>query len=288
MRPILITGKSGQVGQALSELVQNRPNFVFWGREELDLSKTVHPQPFIDLNPALIINCAAYTAVDKAETEKEDAGTINHLSVLELASVCKTLDIPFIHISSDYVYHLNKCGPLVETDECKPQGIYAKTKYAGEREALKIWSKTCIVRTSWVYGIYGHNFVKTMLRLSKDRTSLSVVNDQIGAPTFAPDLANALLKITDSLIISPDKMENYGVFNYSNEGAVSWYDFASEIFRLSNIQIQLIGISTKEFNAPAPRPLWSVMSKSKIKTVFRVQTPHWLDGLRRCLVEIPK
>ncbi len=286
---ILVTGASGQVGQELQRLAQQPTEFeyIFTDKDTLDITDNAAVEAFFAAHSvAYCINCAAYTAVDKAETEKELAGLINSKAVVNLANVCQKANATFIHLSTDYVYHTNINRPYVETDETRPKSVYAITKHYGESKALKLCQKTIIIRTSWVYSSFGNNFVKTMLRLSQSRNALNVVFDQIGTPTYARDLAVAILKIIKKTTETDDFSTFRGVFHYSNEGVTSWYDFAKAIFDIKNIKMQLTPIESKDYPTPAPRPHFSVLNKNKIKTVFDLDIPHWQDALNDCLKEL--
>lgn len=287
---ILITGANGQLGQCFQQAATNRPesNFCFAGSAELDITNKAAVRRFIrnlvkqDLK--WVVNCAAYTAVDKAESEPEKARDINVNGVKYLAQACADAGIPFIHFSTDYVYHSRQNTPFRETDPVHPKGVYARTKLAGERAALKVHPTTMIIRTSWVYAAVGQNFVKTMLRLGKERSSLSVVADQIGSPTYAPDLAETVLSIIQKVDTGELPSESLaGVWHYSNEGVASWYDFAVAIFELAQIPCKVQPISSAEYPTPAQRPPFSLLDKRKIKTTFNLEIPHWRGGLRKCL-----
>jgi dTDP-4-dehydrorhamnose reductase len=229
-----------------------------------------------------IINCAAYTAVDKAESEAELADAINHRFVAMLAKIAKRDDSKLIHISTDYVFNGQNHRPYVENDPTDPQGIYGKTKCAGEKAILDVSPKnTIILRTSWVYSAHGNNFVKTMLRLGRERETLSVIFDQVGTPTYARDLASAILDILPQ--INNGKPE---IYHYSNEGAASWYDFAAAIFELSDIPCQVNPITTDQYPTPASRPHYSLLNKAKIKNDFNLKIPYWRDSLKECLVKL--
>lgn len=282
---ILVTGASGQLGQELQALAAKYNNFqfVFSSRQALDIANQEDVQRFFEKNQVgYCINCAAYTAVDKAESEPDLANLINVKSVEYLANACNNAGATLIHLSSDYVYHNGLNTPLKETDPTHPQSVYAKTKLAGEAAAKAV--NAMIIRTSWVYSSFGNNFVKTMLRLGKERPELRVVYDQIGTPTYAQDLAKAVLDIiekTENNIISRDLL--HGVYNYSNEGVSSWYDFAKAIFEMTSINCKVTPIETKDFPTPATRPPFSVLNKSKIKEAFDMEIPYWREALGRCL-----
>lgn len=280
---ILILGANGQVGHAIKAVKDQFTGvkLEYADRDEIDLTHPSAKNKIISLKPNAIINLAAYTAVDLAEQEQELAQLINADAIHHIIAACTQLQIPFIHVSTDYVYHLDKNGPLVESDTCEPKSVYARTKHEGDIIALS-YPKSIVVRTSWVYSLVGKNFLNTMLAL-KDRPSLTIVNDQIGAPTFAQDLAQALLSIAVKACEPNFDAAKYGIYHYSNEGAISWFDFAKAIFDLEGATVALTTTDTKTYNAPAPRPLWSVMSKQKIKAAFSIAVPHWHDGLVRCL-----
>ncbi len=290
---ILIIGANGQLGQCFRQASVLHPeqSFVFAGREDLDLQHRKSVRDYLQAlqskKLAWVVNCAAYTAVDKAESESDKAKEINVLGPKCLAEVCAELGIPLIHFSTDYVYHNRQNTPFQETDPVSPKGVYARTKLAGERAVLKAQPLSMVIRTSWVYSAFGQNFVKTMLRLGRERDSLSVVADQIGSPTYAPDLAEAVLEIirqVESGIIQKDAIS--GIWHYSNEGVASWYDFASAIFELKDIACKLRPIATKDYPTPAQRPPFSVLDKSKIRAVFGLGIPHWRESLRKCLAEL--
>lgn len=287
IKKILITGSNGQLGMELRDasLDYDQYHYTFGTRENYDIVNPDIIDKVRTLNPDYIINCAAFTAVDKAEDQKEEAFLANAEACKLLAEAAYDVDACLIHISSDYVYHIEKFGVLVESDALNPQSVYAVSKLKGEDYVSK-YPKHIIIRTSWVYSSYGNNFVKTMLKLGVLKDELTIVHDQIGAPTYAADLAGAILEIIDYLEQADSKNELYGTYNYSNEGAISWKDFAAAIFEESDMKVALSPTTTLLYNAPASRPLWSVMSKSKIKNAFFVETPHWRDGLRRCLLAL--
>ncbi|CAA6800329.1 MAG: dTDP-4-dehydrorhamnose reductase (EC, partial [uncultured Sulfurovum sp.] len=249
-------------------------------RDELDIKNQDEIQSFIKKNAInIIINCAAYTAVDKAEEEQALADEINHQAVKYLAKISKEKNIKLIHISTDYVFDGRNFRPYVETDSTSPNGVYGQTKLDGEIAMKKINPKNSIlIRTSWVYGSYGNNFVKTMLRLGKEKESLGVIFDQVGTPTYARDLAKAILDILPQL--TNDKVETY---HYSNEGVLSWYDFAKEIMRMGKLECVINPIETKEYPTPAMRPHYSLLNKRKIKEKFNITIPFWKDSLDSCL-----
>jgi len=279
---ILVTGSNGQLGKELRELSNNYSyNYYFTTRKELDISETQLIKDFVKKNNInVIINCAAYTAVDKAELEQELANNINHLAVKNLGAISKDLDIKLIHISTDYVFNGINYKPYLETDTSDPKSIYGKTKLDGELSLIDINPKhSIIIRTSWVYSSFGNNFVKTMLRLGKEKESLGVIFDQVGTPTYAKDLAKTILDIIPKI-----NNENVEVYHYSNEGVASWYDFSKQIMEFSNLNCKINPIMTIDYPTPAPRPHYSILNKSKIKSKFNLDIPYWKDSLKDCLV----
>lgn len=276
---VLVTGASGQLGQALKALSERyNLTFVFKTSAEADITDRQQlEEVFNEVKPGFCINAAAYTAVDKAESETERAYAINVTGAKNLAEVCLQFDTTLLHISTDFVYDGNKDTPYTEDDATNPQGVYGKTKREGEQEIEKILPQHYIIRTSWLYSEYGNNFMKTMLRLAAERDKLGVVNDQTGTPTNANDLAEALLQI-----ITRGK-KAYGIYHYSNEGVATWYEFAGEIFRINNVLIDLQPIPTSAYPTPAKRPVYSVMGKSKIKEVFGLDIKDWQDSLAAVL-----
>jgi dTDP-4-dehydrorhamnose reductase len=281
MTNILVTGAKGQLGSEFVELASiYRYNFYFTDRETLDITSDDALRNFIEVNSiTTIINCAAYTAVDKAEEDSKTADEINHLAVKNLALVAKEKEITLIHISTDYVFDGKNFRPYIETDVTNPNGVYGKTKCDGEQALQKINPKNAIIiRTSWVYSSYGNNFVKTMLRLGKDKEKLGVIFDQVGTPTYAADLAKAILDILPKIDNS-----DVEIFHYSNEGVLSWYDFAKEIMKMAKIPCQINPIETKEYPTPAIRPHYSLLNKAKIKSTYSITIPFWKDSLDTCL-----
>ena len=275
---VLIAGSSGQLGQSLQFIAKKYPQIVFhfYDSSALDITDFELCQSvFSDIKPDFCINAAAYTAVDKAESEPEKAQLINVTGAANLAKACKAFDAVLIHISTDFVFDGNKKTPYTENDIPNPTGVYGQTKLDGELAIQEIWNKHFIIRTSWVYSQFGNNFMKTMLRLGNEKTSLSVVNDQMGTPTHAVDLAMAIVAIIQS-----DKSD-FGLYHYSNEGQISWYDFAAGIFEINHISIDLIPIPTTAYPTPAKRPAYSVLDKTKIKTVFDLAIPNWETSLQK-------
>ena len=284
---ILVTGKNGQLGKSIHKSVTNNEQtdeFVFVGREELDLSSTDSITSYFNHNNFdIIINCAAHTAVDKAEEEAVLANQINHLAVAQLALIAKTQQAKLIHVSTDYVFDGESDKPYTEAGVTNPINIYGKTKLAGEQTLKEIMpTDAIIIRTSWVYSEHGNNFVKTMLRLGKQRDELSVVGDQIGSPTYATDLANAILKIIQNKAFKEVEQETQ-VYHYSNAGEISWYEFAKEIFELADIQCSVSPITTAQYPTPAKRPKNTLMNKDKIAKTFSVNIADWKESLNTCM-----
>ena len=281
MTNILVTGSKGQVGSELQELSSKYAyNFFFTDRDSLDIADKDQIETFVNANKIdAIINAAAYTAVDKAEEDEVNADKVNHLATKYLAQTAKDKNIKLIHISTDYVFDGKNYKPYTEDDRTNPNGVYGATKLAGEQAMQTINPKnSIIIRTSWVYSSYGANFVKTMLRLGKERDSLGVIFDQVGTPTYAKDLAKAVLDII--LKVKNNRVELY---HYSNEGVLSWYDFAKEIMRMAKLDCQINPIETKEYPTPAKRPHYSLLNKAKIKKEFNIKIPYWKDSLDACL-----
>lgn len=285
---VLVTGANGQLGQAIQFISDNHPEieFKFCSSSDLDItSKENCKLVFTKFKPDYCINAAAYTAVDKAESEPEKAHLINVIGAKNLAEVCKEFATILLHVSTDFVFDgtstvLSVTNGYTEEDIPNPTGVYGQTKLDGEKAIQETFDNYFIIRTSWVYSQFGNNFMKTMLRLASERDSLSVVSDQIGTPTNAVDLAEVLLKIilTDKRQQTTD---NYGIYNFSNEGQCSWYDFAKKIFEVNNISINLQPIPTSAYPTPAKRPAYSVLDKSKIKRVFGVEVKNWEESLKR-------
>jgi len=279
MPKVLVTGSKGQLGSELRDLVSDE-NFYFTDRDTLNIADKSTIENFCKEHSIdTIINCAAYTAVDKAEEDVENADRINHLAVKYLAEVAKENGIKLVHVSTDYVFDGENFRPYVESDVTHPNGVYGSTKLAGEEAMKAINPKdSIIIRTSWVYSSFGANFVKTMLRLGKERDTLGVIFDQVGTPTYARDLAKAILDILPKI-----KSEKVEIYNYSNEGVLSWYDFAKEIMKMAKIECKVNPIETKAYPTPAKRPHYSLLNKAKIKETFTIEIPYWKDGLDACL-----
>jgi len=301
---VLVAGANGQLGQAIQSISGNYPelNFVFCSSSELDITNLQNCQAvFSSYQPQFCINAAAYTAVDRAESEPAKAFDINANGPENVAITCKKFNIILIHISTDFVFDayfskgiayydrelrlpLKSDLGLTETDVPFPSGVYGLTKLQGEQAIQANWEKHFIIRTSWVYSQFGNNFMKTMLRLASERDSLSVVADQIGTPTNAVDLAEGLLKIIQSPIIN--YQSPFGIYNFSNEGQCSWYDFAAAIFHQKGIKIDLKPIPTSAYPTPAKRPAYSVLDKTKIKNTFKIEIKEWKTSLARCINQL--
>ena len=277
---ILVTGCNGQLGKELQVLAESFPeyHFVFASREDLKLHHfELVENFFLAAKPQYCINCAAYTAVDKAEAEQELAMLVNSKAVGNLAAVCKKYQTKLIHISTDYVFDGESEIPYSEEDSTDPINIYGASKLLGEQFCMKENPDAIIIRTSWVYSSFGHNFVKTMMRLMNERNELSVVSDQVGSPTYAADLAKAILTI-----ISFGKWEA-GIYHYSNEGKISWFEFAQEIKKLTKSKTIVKPILTAEYPTPAKRPKFSLLNKEKIRSVFHIQIVEWKISLKKCI-----
>ena len=278
---VLVTGSSGQVGNEIKAISSDYSyNFFFTDRNNIDITSKDSIKEFCQTNSInVIINCAAYTAVDKAQSDIENADLVNRKAVKKLSIVAKELNIKLIHISTDYVFDGKNFKPYVEEFQTNPQSVYGKTKLDGENEIRDINPlNSIIIRTSWVYSYYGNNFVKTMLRLGKEKEELGVIFDQVGTPTYAKDLAITILDIIPQ--IENSKVE---IYNYSNEGVLSWYDFAKEIMKMAKLNCKINPIETYQYPTPAKRPHFSLLNKSKIKSKFNLEIPYWKDGLDDCL-----
>ena len=277
---ILVTGAKGQLGSELAVLSKTHTQFewVFTDREELDLSNLVALETKLGtISPQFIINCAAHTAVDRAESERELSDVLNHQAVAVFAKWSQINDCKLIHVSTDYVFDGTAATALTETASTNPINVYGMTKLEGEKACLQENPNSIIIRTSWVYSSFGNNFVKTMSRLMQERDSLNVVNDQIGSPTYAADLAQAIMTI----LVNADWQA--GIYNFSNEGEISWYEFALAIKELGNFDCEVSGISSSNYPTPAKRPQYSLLDKTKIKDTFGVVVPNYKDSLEKCL-----
>ncbi|NLE62250.1 MAG: dTDP-4-dehydrorhamnose reductase [Bacteroidales bacterium] len=279
---IAVLGANGQLGNELQVLAKSYPDdsFYFTDIDEVNITQKESFENYIrKIQPDILINAAAFTAVDKAESDAEKAMQVNAKAVEIIASFSDTYHYFLIHVSTDYVFDGTHYKPYHELDVPHPVSIYGKTKLAGEQAIKGLLSRAIIIRTSWLYSSFGNNFVKTMLKLSKERSQLSVVFDQIGTPTYAADLADAILKICPQT----QKIKNVEIYHYANEGVCSWYDLAKEIMYATASSCEIIPIETKDYPTAATRPHYSVLNKQKIKTDFGIRIPHWKDSLFHCL-----
>jgi len=282
---ILVTGSKGQLGSEIQKISKNYSDykFTYTDIDELDITSKKDVNKFVsDNNFDIIINCAAYTAVDKCETEKNAARKANVIAVKNLAMACADNDISLIHISTDYVYDGKNHIPYKESDFTNPESYYGQTKLEGEQVIDEYAIKAVIIRTSWLYSAFGNNFVKTIIKHATAKDELNVVYDQIGTPTYAGDLATIILENIKKL----ELLEGINLYNFSNEGVCSWYDFAKEIVELKNIKCIINPIETKDYPLPAPRPAYSILNKDKIKTQLNTSIPYWKDSLKKCLKEL--
>lgn len=292
---ILVTGANGQLGRELRELATllDDLQFVFVGKEQLPIHEELSVRHFFDaLRPTWCVNCAAYTAVDKAESDKDNAYTINAIAAGYLAADCRDFNTKFIHISTDYVFDGQSPIPYKEDDPTNPINIYGASKLKGEQLCLQENPASVIIRTAWVYSEFGNNFVKTMLRLMSERPQINVVSDQVGAPTYAADLARAIIHII--LFSQPNTQHptretgNWvpGIYHYSNKGRISWYDFAVAIKELSHSDCNVNPIPSSQYPTPAKRPSFSLLDTNKIAATYNCEIPDWKDGLERCLQKL--
>jgi len=288
---ILVTGKNGQLGQSIKRLLDEKCfanlssfSFIFTSREELNLESLESIQSYFVRNDIdIIINCAAYTKVDQAEEDQNQANLINHNAVRELAKISKKNKIKLIHISTDFVFNGYKREPYNEDDETLPINIYGETKLAGELAIISTMPfNSIIIRTGWVYSEFGNNFVKTILNLATKSNTLDIVSDQIGTPTYAYNLANLILQIVGSESFLENEKPT-SIFHYSNEGKSSWYEFAKEVISISGINCHLNPINTEDYPLPAKRPKYSILSKKKISQEYALSIPHWKNALKDCL-----
>ena len=293
---ILVTGKNGQLGRSIQKIVntdtkignnQSPNEYIFVGKEDLDLSSESSISHYFNNNKFdIIINCAAYTQVDRAEQEAELANQINHLAVKQLASIASNQRARLIHISTDYIFDGERNKPYLETDTPNPINAYSRTKLAGEKALQTVMPiNAIIIRASWLYSEYSNNFVSTMLRLGRERDELSVVNDQIGSPTYAADLAEAILTIINNKDYQNKECPTE-IYHYSNEGEISWYDFAREIFKIKKIECEVNSIATKQYPTPSKRPRNTLMSKNKIVKLFSLVIYDWVESLQNCIKNI--
>ncbi len=282
---ILVFGGVGQLGQCIQKVAEQKQisGLIYLDEKvgnilDLDLLRSLFQQ----YKPSYIINCAAYTAVDKAEDEVEIARKVNKEGAANLAVLSAEFDSTLIHISTDFVFEGTQTGLLTEEDTANPVGIYGLTKLEGEIAIQEAMEKYFTLRTSWLYSEYANNFVKTMIRLGKERSELGVIVDQVGSPTYAVDLAKVIIHIIES------KSEAYGLYHFSNEGVTSWYDFATAIFELAGLSVKVKALKTSEYPTKAKRPFYSVMDKTKIKQSLGIEISYWRDSLKICLAELDK
>lgn len=283
MHKVLVTGASGQLGSEIRQISSGYPlEFIFTDVAELDITDREAVWSFFQTNHVdAVVNCAAYTAVDRAETEIELADKVNHLAAKYLAEAAKEFNVKFVHVSTDYVFDGESFLPYEADSTPNPQSIYGVTKLAGEQAILELnLPHSIVIRTSWVYSTFGNNFVKTMRRLGTERSELNVVADQVGTPTYARDLASCILDILPRL-----SNETTSIYHYSNEGVCSWYDFAIAVMEMSGLDCAVAPIPSTQYPTPAKRPYYSVLSKSKIKADFGIRINHWRVSLQECLDE---
>lgn len=308
---ILVTGKNSQLGKSLQKILRstwlpsnlkihssdrastsicNENNFIFVSRDMLDFSDSKSIKEFFKNNHfSGVINFAAYTSVDKAESNVELVEQINHYAVAQIAEISKIQNIPLIHISTDYVFHGRDIKPYDETDKANPKNVYGTTKMKGEKAMKEAGCKGAIIRTSWLHSEFGKNFVKTMLKLGRDRDSLGVVIDQVGSPTYATNLAKVILTMLNQQTTIQNLNSQLTTYHFSDDGVCSWYDFAKTIFELSEINCQVNPLETNDYYSAAKRPLYNVMSKNKIKrSIPGLETQHWKEALKDCLTELKK
>lgn len=279
-KTILVTGANGQLGKEMQVIAATFPHyaFLFVTREELPIDNAEAVTLYFNTHAIdVCVNCAAYTAVDKAESDKEKAFAVNGAATGNLAALCSEKNILFIHISTDYVFDGTSTAPYKEDHPVHPVGVYGASKLKGEELALQNNPHSIIIRTSWVYSSFGNNFVKTMLRLMKERESINVVNDQQGCPTYAADLAKAIMDIISGVTIAP------GIYNFSNHGNISWYQFAVAIKEISGSKCIVHPIPTSQYPTPAKRPAYSVLDTTKIRDTFNVVIPEWKESLQKCM-----
>ena len=287
MVKVLVLGANGQLGQEFKYVARRNEliEFSFYSRSEVDITSESSLKEVIqEIQPDYVINCAAYTAVDKAESESAQCFAINRDACTVITNVLKETKTKLIHFSTDYVYNTYIGFPLKENDEKNPQSIYAASKLEGENIIRNSGVTAMIIRTSWVVSSFGHNFVKTMKRLGAERAEISVVNDQYGAPTYARHLALAVVGIIEKVDHNPALEDQFNdTYNYANEGIITWYDLATQVMKLADLPCKVVAIPTSAYPTPASRPLWSVLSKQKIKNNFGIEIPHWYSALQECL-----
>jgi len=280
MTTILITGSHGQLGNEMQQAAKHFPafKFIYTDVEDLDICDKVALNAFVKANAVnVIVNCAAYTAVDKAEDDVELCYKINSDAVRNIGEVANQNGLKVVHVSTDYVFDGTNYVPYSEDQAVSPNTVYGKSKLAGEQALMETCEQSVILRTAWLYSSFGNNFVKTMLKLGVERDSLNVIFDQIGTPTYAADLADTILKILNHETFVP------GLYHFSDEGVCSWYDFTKTIHRIAGITCDVRPIETKDYPARTPRPHYSVLNKAKIKSIYGIIIPHWEESLERCI-----
>lgn len=283
MQTVLVTGSKGQLGNEIQVLAPAYPqfNFIFTDVEELDICKREAVDGFFSENKIdFLINCAAYTAVDKAEDDEEKCYQINKDAVGYLGEASARHGVKMLHVSTDYVFDGKSYIPYTEDAPVSPATVYGRSKAEGEQRLVSVLQSAVIVRTSWLYSSFGNNFVKTMLKLGRERKRLQVVFDQVGTPTYAADLADALLQIISAAELVP------GIYHFSNEGVCSWYDFTLAIFKSAKIACDVLPIESKEYPTKTPRPHYSVLNKQKVKSAYNLRIAHWEDSLNRCVQKL--
>ncbi len=286
LKHIVVTGSQGQLGREFQKISMDSPcRFTFLSKRELDITSGQSQVTLGTLQPDIVVNCAAYTAVDQAEDEKELAMTVNAGGAEKLATICADLNVPIIHFSSDYVYHNRLRRPLKETDPTRPKSVYGKSKLKGEKLIQKVHPFPIIIRVSWLYSTFGKNFPKTMLHLAQERTSLRIVADQIGAPTNARDLAHSVIEIIEN-----NQSDNWadisGVYNFSNEGSTSWYKIACFIIEYAELDCLIHPIKSIEYPTKAKRPRYSILNLSKFNRTFGGGISKWEESMKICLSEL--
>ena len=284
---VLVTGSNGQLGSEIKNIagLYKSINFIFPNSTELDISELDSVLRFFDANKVeVVLNCAAYTNVDMAEKQSELAYKINSKGVQNLVLGVKKVNGKLLHISTDYVFDGLSDTPYKESDKINPIGVYGKTKREGELMILNSNIDAIIIRTSWLYSVYGNNFVKTILKLGKEKNKLKIVSDQIGSPTSANDLANVCLEIVSKHKNKID--DNCNIYHFSNQGEISWFDFGVAVIELGNIECEVCPVDTEDFPTLANRPNYSVLNKTKIKNDFNIKIPYWKDSLKRCIIKL--
>ncbi|MFT6746186.1 MAG: dTDP-4-dehydrorhamnose reductase [Glaciecola sp.] len=281
MRNVLVLGGIGQLGSCIQKLTGlQRGEYQYHFLDETKgniLDEALLEKLFGEYQPAYVVNCAAYTAVDLAEDQFDIADAVNHLGAKNIAEACKSHEVILLHVSTDFIFEGNSFRPLKEEDAANPISVYGKTKLDGELAIITTLQDYFIIRTSWLYSEFGQNFVKTMIKLGKGRDELGVIGDQVGTPTYAVDLADLIVFIIEN------RKTNFGVYHFSNEGVASWYDFAHEIFELAGIELKLNALTTEDYPTKAKRPPYSVMSKVKVKKELGYDVPNWRKSLKQCI-----